>query len=192
MEQLCRDAKIASIYEGTNGIQALDLVGRKVLDIKKKMAPYNNFMGMMKDLANKNKSHPKFKAQAEKLLAAIEALDACTKKMMEAGLKGDQAYPVLVATPYLKAFGDVVLGWIWLDQMVLADAALDKLCKEKGATDDAKKKELVKSLNEAAFYAGKVHAGRFYIDCLLPDVYSVKDYVQSGNRDVLDIPDNAF
>jgi len=192
VEQLCRDAKIASIYEGTNGIQALDLVGRKVLDLKKKMKPYNEFMAMMKAVAEKNNKHPKFAAQADRLLKGIEALDACTKKMVEAGMKLDIFYPVLVATPYLRAFGDVVLGWIWMDQMVIADAALDKIFKEKGAADDAKKKEVVKSLDEAAFYAGKVHAGRFYIDCLLPEVFSVRDYIQSGNRDVLDIPENAF
>jgi len=192
VEQLCRDSKIASIYEGTNGIQALDLVGRKVLDMKKKMAPYNNFMAMMKAVAEKNKAHAKFAAQADRLLKGIEALDACTKKMLEAGMKLDIFYPVLVATPYLRAFGDVILGWIWLDQMVIADAALDKIFKDKGATDDAKKKEIVKTLDEAAFYAGKIHAGRFYIDCLLPNVYSIKDYIQSGNRDVLEISDNCF
>jgi hypothetical protein len=192
VEQLCRDAKIASIYEGTNGIQAMDLVGRKVLDVKKKMQPYNDLLTEMKDLVAKTKSHPKFAPQSEKLAKAIDALDACTKKMLEAGMKFDVFYPVLVAVPYLKAFGDVCLGWLWLDQMVIADAALDKIFKEKGATDDAKKKEVVKSLDEAAFYAGKVHAGRFFIDCLLNDVFSVQNYIQSGNRDALEIPENAF
>jgi len=192
VEQLCRDAKIASIYEGTNGIQALDLVGRKVLDVKKKMKPYNDFVAMMRDYVNSQKKHPKFAAQAEKASKAIDALEECTKKMMEAGLKLDIMYPVLVATPYLKAFGDVILGWLWLEQMVIADAALDKILKEKGAADDAKKKEVIKSLDEAAFYDGKVRAGRYYIDCLLCEIFSTRDYIVSGNRDVLEISENAF
>jgi len=192
VEQLCRDSKIASIYEGTNGIQAMDLIGRKVLDMKKKMGPYNDFLADIRGLANKNKAHPKFAAQADKLLKAVDALDACTKKCIEAGMKLDIIYPVLVATPYLKAFGDVTLGWLWLEQMVIADAALEKIFKDKGAADDAKKKEVVKGLDEAAFYAGKIHAGRFFIDCLLNDVFATQMYIQSGNRDVLDIPENAF
>jgi len=192
VDQYLRDSKIASIYEGTNGIQALDLVGRKVLDIKKQMKPYYNLIGIIKEYAGKQKSHPKFGKQAEKVEKAVLALDECTQLLVKQGLSGDQAYPVLIATPYLKMFGDLLLGWIWLEAAVVADAALEKIFKEKGAADDAKKKEVVASLNEAAFYAGKVHTGRFYIDCLLPEVFANADYIKSMNRDVLEIPENAF
>ncbi len=192
VEQYMRDAKIASIYEGTNGIQALDLVGRKVLDIKKQMKPYYSLIGMMKGLAQANKGHAQFAKQAERLEKAVVTLDECTQVLVKAGLSGDQGYPVLVATPYLKLFGDVVLGWIWLEQIVIAGAALDKICAEKGATDKAKKLELIKSNNEAAFYAGKIHAGKFYIDCLMGEVFAGADYIKSMNRDVLEITENAF
>jgi len=192
VSQYLRDCKIASIYEGTNGIQALDLVGRKVLDIKRQMKPYYTLLAMVKDSINANKNHPKFAKQAEKALKAVESLDECTQLLVKAGLGGDTSYPVLVATPYLKLFGDVLLGWLWFEQMVVADSALDKIFKEKGATDDAKKKQLVKSYNEAAFYAGKIHAGRFYIDCLLPEAFATVEYIKSGNRDVLEIEENSF
>jgi len=192
VEQLCRDSKINSIYEGTNGIQALDLLGRKVLDVKKQMKPYNDFMAMMRESVNGQKKHPKFSSLAEKVSKSIDALDESTKKCMEAGLKFDILYPVMMATPYLKLFGDVVLGWLWLEQMVIADAALDKIFKEKSAADDARKKEVIKSLDEAAFYDGKIHAGKYYIECLLPEVFAERDYIISGNRSVLDIPENAF
>jgi len=192
VEQYMRDCKIASIYEGTNGIQALDLVGRKVLNIKKQMKPYYNLLAIIKDYVAKQKSHPKFAKYAEKVEKAVLALDECTQVMVKQGLSGDQAYPVLIATPYLKMFGDMLLGWIWLESAVIADSALEKIFAEKGATDDAKKKKLIADLNEAAFYAGKIHAGRFYIDCLLPEVFATADYIKSMNRDVLEIPENAF
>ncbi len=192
VEQYVRDVKIASIYEGTNGIQALDLVGRKVLNVKKQMKPYNDFIAMIRDYVNKQKAHPKFGKYAEKVAKAVDALDECTQVLVKAGLSGDMSYPVLVATPYLKVFGDMILGWIWLEQMVVADEKLDKIFEEKGASDDAKKKEIIDSYNEAAFYAGKIHTGRFYIDCLLPEVFAGLEYIKSNNRDVLEIPEHAF
>ncbi len=192
VERYARDCKITSIYEGTNGIQALDLLGRKVLNIKKQMKPYNDFIGMIKEVAEKATKHKTLGPFAEKVKASIETLEASTKQLVGIGMSGDQAYPVLVATPYLKMFGDICLGWLWLEQLLIADEKLEAIYEQEGAKDDEAKAAVVEKLNEAAFYKGKIHAGKYFIDCLLPEADTVATYIKTNNRDVLEIPENAF
>jgi hypothetical protein len=111
---------------------------------------------------------------------------------MGLGLKGDQMGPVLAATPYLTAFGHLTLGWLLGQQMVLASQKLNEIFKKEGAGDDAAKKKVIANLNEAAFYAGKVHSAKFFIDSVLPEVDAIGAYLKSNCREPLLIPDNAF
>jgi hypothetical protein len=177
VEQYMRDSKIASIYEGTNGIQALDLVGRKVLNIKKKMEPYNNWIAELKSGAEKAGANAKLKDIAELVLKAIDTLDGITKHFMGAGLKGDQDTPVLGATPYLEAFGDLTAGCMLLWQAHIAQEKLDK-----GVDSEADKK----------FYEGKVHTARFYAYNMLPNVDRWAIALKAGDKTALNIPDDCF
>jgi hypothetical protein len=192
VEQYMRDSKIASIYEGTNGIQALDLIGRKVLDIKKQMRPYNAFIAEVKDTAAKAKGKDGLDPWLDKIIAGADSLDSITKFLMGLGLKGDSMGPVLAATPYLTAFGHLTLGWLLGQQMVLATQKLNEIFKKEGANDDAAKKKVIANLNEAAFYAGKIHSAKFFIDSVLPQVDGIGAYLKSNCREPLLIPDNAF
>ncbi|OGP59444.1 MAG: hypothetical protein A2V67_07490 [Deltaproteobacteria bacterium RBG_13_61_14] len=192
VEQHMRDAKISSIYEGTNGIQALDLIGRKVLDVKKQMRPYNEFITLVKDTMAKAKGKDGLDPWLDKVIAATDSLDSATKHLMTLGLKGDQSAPVLAATPYLTAFGHLCLGWLLGEQLILATQKLNALFQEKGAKDDAAKKKVVESLNEAAFYLGKIHSAKFFIDSVLPEVDAIGAYIKTNNRDPILIPENAF
>lgn len=177
VEQYMRDSKIASIYEGTNGIQALDLVGRKVLNIKKKMEPYNNWIAELKGGAEKARANAKLKDIAELVLKGIDTLDGITKHFMGAGLKGDQDTPVLGATPYLEAFGDLTAGCMLLWQAHIAQEKLDK-----GVDSGADKK----------FYEGKVHTARFYAYNMLPNVDRWAIALKAGDKTALNIPDDCF
>lgn len=177
VEQYMRDCKIASIYEGTNGIQALDLIGRKVLNIKKQMAPYNNWIAEMKSGAEKAKAHPKLKDVAEQVLKYIDMLDGITKHFAGAGLKGDQDTPVLGATPYLEAFGDVTGAAFLLWQATIAQEKLDK-----GVESEADKK----------YYLGKVLTARFYAYNLLPNVERWAVVLKSGDKTALEMPEDCF
>ncbi len=192
VEQLMRDCKIASIFEGTNGIQALDLVGRKIFNIKKQMKPYNDLMTILRKFVEDNKGHPTLAAYVEKAGAAIDTLDATTQHLVNIGLSGDQIYPVLVASPYLMLFGDVMLGWQLCEQLIVADRKLNELYEKEGAGDDAAKAKLVEDNSEAAFYSGKCHAAKFYLDALLCRVKGDSGYITSNNRSVLEIAENAF
>jgi len=176
VEQYMRDAKIASIYEGTNGIQALDLVGRKVLNIKKKMAPYNNWMTTMREGAGKAKKNAKLADMADKFLTRLDSIDGITKYFMMAGMK-DQLIPVMYATPYLEAFGDVVGGSFLLWGAHIAQEKLDK-----GVSSDAEKK----------FYEGKVVTARFYMDQLLPNVDRYVTSLKSGDKTSIEVSEDCI
>jgi hypothetical protein len=192
VEQYMRDCKISSIYEGTNGIQALDLLGRKVLNIKKKMKPYEDFVALMKSLVAANKDNPKYGAHIQRLGAAIETLDATTKSIVGKALGGDMGAPVRVATPYLEAFGHTVLGWLLAEQLLVADRKLEAIFKAKGAADDDARNKVVAESNEAAFYFGKIAAAKFFIDSFLPHVDAISAFVKADNKDFIAIPENAF
>jgi alkylation response protein AidB-like acyl-CoA dehydrogenase len=192
VEQYMRDAKIGSIYEGTNAIQALDLVGRKVLNIKKQMKPYNDFIAMLKGFVEENKGNEKYGKHMEKLGTAIDALDEATKLFAGKGMGGDTAYPVMYATPYIEAFGHVAVAWLMAEQLLIADRKFNAICEEKGAADDEAKAKLVEELDEAAFYKGKLHSATYFIDFVLPHTQAIVETIKSDNRDMLEIPERAF
>jgi len=177
VEQYMRDCKIMSIYEGTNGIQALDLVGRKVLNIKKQMAPYNNWLAKMREGAEKAKANEALSDLADDLLGTIDTLDGITKHFMGAGLKGDTTTPVMNASPYMMAFGDVV-GASFL--LWGAHIAQDKL--DAGVDSETDKK----------FYAGKVASARFFIKNLLPNVEAVSKTCLSGDKSFVELEEDCF
>ncbi|MFH1811665.1 MAG: acyl-CoA dehydrogenase [Pseudomonadota bacterium] len=161
VEQYLRDNKIASIYEGTNGIQALDLMGRK-LPAKGGM----NLMTLatfMNELIDANAKHEVL-AEDFKLLA--EARDALADASMYFASKGakDPLVPVLNATPYLDLFGQVVLGWLLLEQAALCYPKLKALCADK-KVDMADAKALAtlcEDNGDAKFYDGKIKVAKFY------------------------------
>jgi len=192
VEQYMRDCKISSIYEGTNAIQALDLVGRKVLNIKKQMKPYNDFIAMLREFVEKNKGNEKFGAHMQKLGKAIDTVDDVTKFIAGKGMAGDTVYPVMYATPYLEMFGHMVCAWLLAEQLLIAQDKFEALCKEKGAADDEAAAKLVEENDEAAFYKGKLYSGTYFIDFYLPQVDAIAATIKSENRDMLEIPERAF
>jgi len=177
VEQYMRDCKIASIYEGTNGIQALDLVGRKVLNIKKQMAPYNDWMATMREGAGKAKKNSALSGLADKVLKTIETMDGITKNFAEAGLKGDTKIPVMNATPYLEAFGDMVGASFLLWHAHVAQEKLDA-----GVDSESEKK----------FYEGKVASAKFYINYLLPNVDRWAIAIKSGDKSFIEVDEGSI
>jgi len=117
--QHMRDARITAIYEGTNGIQAIDLVGRKIGQsggetLKRVIAEY-------RDTANEvaKSNDPAFGKTAQRLHATLDALERATKYMFEA-MNRDQAEALAGATPYQKLFG-LAAGGSYLAQAALAE-----------------------------------------------------------------------
>ena len=184
VEQYARDAKITSIYEGTNGIQALDLVGRKLA--MRGGTLYMNFLTDLATFIESVKANEKLAPYAAALAEAKAILEEATNLFMTKSMSGDMLYPVSHATPYLRMFSEVVCSWIMLEQAVIASKRLDDIFQEKGAGDEEAQKNLVKENEEAKYYAGKIGSMKFYITQILPDVKARAASILNEDRTVLE------
>jgi alkylation response protein AidB-like acyl-CoA dehydrogenase len=190
VEQLCRDVKITSIYEGTNGIQAMDLVGRKLS--MKKGALIMGWMKEVNDFVEKQRAHPIFGSAVAQLEQAKNTLVNVSMHFAKVAAGGDPLYAMLHASPYLNLFGEVELAYLLLDQAIIAQNKLQAIFQQTGATTDEAKAKIVEEQADAAFYSGKVYTAEFFVTNILPQVQSTAATILSGNRSALTIPDVAF
>ncbi|MDO9415307.1 acyl-CoA dehydrogenase, partial [Pararhizobium sp.] len=126
VEQYWRDNRLNMIHEGTHGIQGLDLLGRKA--VMQEGAGFALFAAKLGATIARARAVPALADHADALTAALQHLGDATKAAWSTG-NPDEA--LANATPYLQAFGHVVLAWIWLDvalcaQPKLADASTDE------------------------------------------------------------------
>lgn len=190
VEQYLRDIKITSIYEGTNGIQALDLVGRKLA--YKQGALFRLFMGKIQELVGKAQAHERLKDIVEKLTAASGKLVEATTYFGGRAMSGDRLTPVLYATPYMELFGDTAVGYILLWEAEIASRKLDELYARAGADSAEARAELIESNKDAAFYEGKIATARFFANTFLSVAGGKAAAIMSGDTSAMDIPPNAF
>jgi hypothetical protein len=166
IEQYMRDVKISSIYEGTNGIQALDLVGRKLGQENGRY--FRELYEEIDGFLNRHASHSAFAAELSQLKKALEGLGQAALKMAEWGGKGDFIFPQLHAASFLHNTGDVLVGFLLLDQAILALKMLEEIWKSQGADVEEKKARICEENQEARFLEGKVKASRYFLNNLLP------------------------
>jgi alkylation response protein AidB-like acyl-CoA dehydrogenase len=158
MEQFVRDARINQTYEGANGVQALDLVGRK-LGRNGGRAPFALFK-MINEFAAAE-SGDAMRPYVAPLQAGLARLQEATLWLAQNGMKNpDNAGAASV--DYLRMFGIVVVGYLWARQ---AKAALSKLTAKSG---------------NAAFYEAKLVSARFWMERLMPDTASLGERVKAG------------
>ncbi len=184
VEQNYRDARIAPIYEGTNGIQAMDLAGRKL-----PMKSMQVFVGFLKEIGgfvDKNKGNPSIGRLIQKLGEARNVLAEVVMKMMGIAMQ-DPEYLMLVAYPILESFGDVIAAYGLLNEAVVADQALAKIFAEAKAVGPADKKKVVTENPEAKFYHGKVQSATFFVNNILPQVKARAEVMKNADRSALDI-----
>ncbi len=180
VEQYYRDAKISAIYEGANGVQALDLVGRK-LGLKGGAL----FMTFMSELASFIDGGSDFEDLADlfkDLAAARDKIASIAMQFMGAA-GSDPIFPVLSATPFLKAAGHVVCARLLLEQAVIAAGKLQKLMDEKGASDAA---AFAKDSVDGAYYFNKKLTARFFIKNIVPEVNSIAERIATGDKSCLE------
>ena len=166
MEQFVRDARIAMIYEGANGIQALDLVGRKLGKDggRALMAFLNEIGGFIKEKG----ADASMKPFVTPLGVALGHLQQASMWFMQNAMaKPDNAGAG--ATDYLQMFGLVALGYMWC---LIAQAALAK------QTDARMKAKLI--------------TARFFMERMLPETAAQLARIKSGADAVMELPDEAF
>ena len=170
MEQFVRDARIAQIYEGTNGIQAMDLVGRKLA--------MNGGRGLRAYLALVTEAiadagDARLAGVAKPLEAALADLQAATMWLMQNGMaKPDNAGAG--ATAYLHLMGIVALGHMWMLMAKASHAALD------AGTEDAD------------FHNAKLVTARYFAERYVPDVRALRTKLEAGCDAMMAMPVAAF
>lgn len=172
MSQFTRDARIAMIYEGANGVQALDLVGRKLAADggKHVMA----FFEMVKSFIKENEGDDALKADfLEPLKQGSKDLQAASMYFMQEGMKNPNA-ALSGSTDFMHLFGHVCLGLMWARMAKAAKTAL-----ASGAPD-------------AAFYENKLITGRYYMVRQLPATGMHLARIQSGADPVMSLAADAF
>ncbi|MBB3939800.1 alkylation response protein AidB-like acyl-CoA dehydrogenase [Novosphingobium fluoreni] len=171
VEQYVRDARIAMIYEGTNGIQALDLVGRK---LPAHMGRYlRSFFHPVSTFIEANKADADLGKMVEGLEKAFGALQLSTATIAERGMR-DPEEAAAAATDYTRLLGLVAMGYCFAKAAFVAQTAL------KGGTD------------EADFYKAKLATARFFFDRILPQATSAFLAIKSGKASMMALEAAAF
>ena len=169
MEQLVRDCRISQIYEGTNGIQAIDLLGRKVLlDQGQKLRKFTKQIHKFCQANEGNAQLAEFVAPLAKLLKDVGDV---TMGIGMAAMK-DRDEAGAAATDYLRLVGHLTYAWLWARMAEVAYTKLDS------ASDD--------------FYKAKIATARFYFAKLLPEVESLKATIKGGAKPLMSLEDEQF
>jgi alkylation response protein AidB-like acyl-CoA dehydrogenase len=180
IEQYIRDAKIDSLYEGTTGIQSLDLYFRKI--VRDNGQAFGTLLGQIKDFAAADGGNGRLKAERAALAegaAQVEAIAATmTGFLIASAEQPAEIYKVgLNTTRLLMALGDLVIGWLLLTHAEIALRRLDEIPADAADHD---------------FYAGKLGAARFFAATVLPRLAAERKSAEETTLDLMELPEGAF
>jgi alkylation response protein AidB-like acyl-CoA dehydrogenase len=187
VERLLRDSKINSIYEGTNGIQAMDLLGRKMG--MKKGAIFMNFLGEIQKVIAKAKETEGLTGLAEKLEKTINRLGEVAMHLGKTAMSLDFKVAFTNAMPFLDVMGDVVMAWMLLWR---ANIAAPKLKDLVGAAQGDARLEAINKNKNAAFYEGLIRSAQYYIETQLPITLGRMASIEANSKAAVDIPEVSF
>jgi len=171
VEQYVRDARIAMIYEGTNGIQALDLVGRK---LGAHMGRYlRSFFHPVSSFIEDHAEDEALAAIIPGLAQAFGALQLSTGTIAQKGLK-DPEEAGAAATDYLRLLGLVAMGYCFAQSVKIANA------------------RLAEGTGEADFYKAKIATASFFFDRILPQSTACFLAIKSGKGSMMALSEDAF
>jgi hypothetical protein len=170
LEQYLRDVKIMSLYEGTNGIQSMDLMGRKMR--LNDGAPYRAYMEELEKFCTEHRDHPTVGGAVRKLATTVRALAEVTREMSER-MTRDPLQWASCTYPALLCFGDVTVTWRLLDMAVAAQRIMDQGKRNP-------------------FYSGKVMQANYFTGVTLPLTLARLETCTGEAREVVEMPDEAF
>ena len=170
LEQYLRDSKILSLYEGTNGIQSMDLMGRKMRI--NEGAPFIAFKTEVERFCEMNIHHPAVGDYVKALHEVAKQLNETALKLKDQ-MASDPLQWAACSYPALICFGEVFMSWRLLDLAIIAHSIQDD-----GNKDD--------------FFTGKVMQATYFTDITLPQTTaSIETLLRSG-REIVDMPESAF
>jgi alkylation response protein AidB-like acyl-CoA dehydrogenase len=173
-EQFVRDCRITMIYEGTNGIQAMDLLGRKLGMNGGK--PMLDLLGEIQTVIAKARSLPSLADLADRVNGTVGKLGDVAMHMGKTLMSGKVMDAFAFAYPFMEVMGDVVMAWMLLWRASIAVKRLDEGTKKK----------------DQEFYEGQTKSAEFFIHSILPVSMGKMDAILNGNDAVNRISEDAF
>lgn len=171
MSQFVRDARIAMIYEGTNGVQAMDLCGRKLA--QNGGAAIQAFFKLVDEEIAAAKENEQLADLATRLEKALGEQKAATMWFMQNAMANPNNLGA-GAHHYMHIMGIVVLGLMWLR---MSKVALEKLAGEP---------------EDKAFYEAKLVSAKYYADRFLPDAGALRRKIETGSENMMALEEDAF
>jgi len=193
VEQLLRDCRITMIYEGTNGIQAMDLLGRK-LGMHKGKAVMDLFSEIQKTIATARGIHgvEDFAAKLEK---TVNKLAEVAMHIGSSAMSPKVLTAFSFAYPFMEVCGDVIMAWMLLWRASVAAPKLEKIVGsvrlEEGINYLERRAKIEKDKN-AAFYEGQLKSAEFFINTVLPVTYGKMISIMDSNGSAIEIPEVSF
>ena len=187
VEQLARDCKIASIFEGTDGIQAMDLLGRKLG--MKKGSVFMTFIDRMKETIEQAKGIDSLEPLSKALEKAADQLKETAMVIGKQVVSPTFKTAFASAHPFMMAMGDVIMGWMLLWRAVVSSPKLEKIV---GGLDAEKRVEKIEKEKNAAYYHAQIQSARYFINAVLPVVLGRLAAVRAGDDAVLEITERGF
>ncbi len=174
MEQLLRDCRITMIYEGTNGIQAMDLLGRKLGLNKGK--PVMDLLGEIQKIIAMAKDAQGLEDLAAKMEKIVDKLGEVALHMGMTAMSPKAMNAFAFAHPFMEVCGDVVMAWMLLWRAAIASKKLENGAKKK----------------DAVFYQGQIKSAEFFIYSLLPITFGKMKAILTTNGAAVEITEDSF
>lgn len=174
VEQYARDCKITSIYEGTSGIQAMDLLARKI-GAKKGMV-FMNLLGEIQETASRGRGIDGLKDLGVRLENTANRLGEVAMHIGQMAMSENFRVGFAHALPFLYTMGDTIMAWMLLWRAVVASEKLAAKPKRK----------------DIAFFEGQIKTAEFFIQTELPLTFGRMDAIQGGCAAAIEISDEGF
>ncbi len=187
MEQYLRDSKITSIYEGTSGIQSMDLLGRK-LGMKNGKC-FMNFLGEIQKTIDQAREFNPIKDLADKLENAVKRAGDVAVHLGTIAMSPNVMTAFCFSHPFLMALGDVSMGWMLLQRAIKSISQLEKLCSSLEPTE---RKKMAQTDKKIAFYEGQLRSAQFFINSELPVTMGKFDAIAASDDATVQILDVSF
>lgn len=173
-EQFVRDCRITMIYEGTNGIQAMDLLGRKLGMNEGKSVM--DLLGEVQSVIARAKAIPALTDLADRLTEALNKLGEVAMHMGKTAMSAKVLDAFAFAYPFMDVMGDVVMAWMLLWRASIAAKRLEEGAKKK----------------DQAFYEGQTRSAEFFIHSILPTSMGKMSAILGCNDAITRISEDAF
>jgi hypothetical protein len=174
MEQLLRDCRLTMIYEGTNGIQAMDLLGRKLGMNRGK--PFMDLLGEMQKTIVIGKGVSGLEDFAAKVEDAVNKLGEVALHMGMTAFSDKVLNAFAFAYPFMEVTGDVVMSWMLLWRATIAAQKLEIAAKKKDVT----------------FYEGQLKSAEFFLNSVLPITLGKMKTILETNGAAVEISEDSF